>query len=183
MTVGPGAGGEDLLGDTVVLTERIGSHQQVHHCHTCPWVVLICLASQQDLTRQPWICYSIGIMSMQVASRNSGVVPMTATNAEPDPGRGVYAISVAAELVGMGSQTLRLYERRGLIEPARSAGGTRRYSSDDLDRLRRIARLVAGGLNLAGISMVLDLEDANAGLRADVDANRQLWSPVQSGRG
>ena len=108
---------------------------------------------------------------------------MTATNAEPDPGRGVYAISVAAELVGMGSQTLRLYERRGLIEPARSAGGTRRYSSDDLDRLRRIARLVAGGLNLAGISMVLDLEDAKAGLRADVDANRQLWSPVQSGRG
>ena len=108
---------------------------------------------------------------------------MTATNAEPDPGRGVYAISVAAELVGMGSQTLRLYERRGLIEPARSAGGTRRYSSDDVDRLRRIARLVAGGLNLAGIAMVLDLEDANAGLRADVDTNRQLWSPVQSGRG
>ena len=97
---------------------------------------------------------------------------MTATNAEPDPGRGVYAISVAAELVGMGSQTLRLYERRGLIAPARSPGGTRRYSSDDLDRLRRIADLVAGGLNLAGIAMVLDLEDTNAGLRADLDANR-----------
>ena len=97
---------------------------------------------------------------------------MTATNAEPDPGRGVYAISVAAELVGMGSQTLRLYERRGLIAPARSAGGTRRYSSDDLDRLRRIAHLVAGGLNLAGIAMVLDLEDTNAGLRADLDAKK-----------
>jgi len=108
---------------------------------------------------------------------------MTTTNAEPDPGRGVYAISVAAELVGMGSQTLRLYERRGLIEPARSGGGTRRYSSDDLDRLRRIAGLVAGGLNLAGIAMVLDLEDANAGLRADLDADRQLWSPAQSGGG
>lgn len=95
------------------------------------------------------------------------------TNAEPDPGRGVYAISVAAELVGMGSQTLRLYERRGLIEPARSDGGTRRYSSEDLDRLRRIARLVAGGVNLAGVAMVLDLEDANAGLQADLDAKGQ----------
>jgi DNA-binding transcriptional MerR regulator len=95
---------------------------------------------------------------------------MAATNAEPDPRLGVYAISVAAELVGMGSQTLRLYERRGLIEPARSGGGTRRYSSDDLERLRRIARLVADGLNLAGVAMVLDLEDANAELKADRDA-------------
>jgi MerR family transcriptional regulator/heat shock protein HspR len=145
--------------------------------------VLIDLISRQNLTRQPWICYSIGIMLMQEASRNSGVLPMTATNAEPDPGRGVYAISVAAELVGMGSQTLRLYERRGLIEPARSAGGIRRYSSDDLGRLRRIAGLVAGGLNLAGVAMVLDLEDANAGLRVDLDADRQLWSPAQSGGG
>ena len=63
---------------------------------------------------------------------------MTATKPEPEPGRGVYAISVAAELVGMGSQTLRLYERRGLLEPARSEGGTHRYSSEDLERLRRI---------------------------------------------
>ena len=108
---------------------------------------------------------------------------MTAANVEHDPGRGVYAISVAADLLGMGSQTLRLYERRGLIEPARSAGGTRRYSSDDLDRLRRLARLVAGGLNLAGVAMVLALEDANAGLQADLDAGRQQWSPAPSGRG
>ncbi len=94
---------------------------------------------------------------------------MTATNAEPDPGRGVYGISVAAELVGMGSQTLRLYERRGLLEPARSGGGTRRYSSRDLERLRRIAALVATGLNLAGVAMVLDLQDTNARLQADLD--------------
>ena len=95
---------------------------------------------------------------------------MTATNPEPDPGRGVYGISVAAELVGMGSQTLRLYEQRGLLEPARSAGGTRRYSTDDLERLRRIAALVDAGLNLTGVAMVLDLQDANARLQADLDA-------------
>ena len=98
---------------------------------------------------------------------------MTATHAAPDPGRGVYGISVAAELVGMGSQTLRLYEQRGLLEPARSGGGTRRYSSEDLERLRRIADLVAAGVNLTGVAMVLDLEDANARLQADLDTARQ----------
>lgn len=84
----------------------------------------------------------------------------------PDPGRGVYGISVAAELVGMGVQTLRLYETRGLLEPERTAGGTRRYSPDDLDRVRRIGDLLSDGLNLAGIAMVLDLEEQNAHLRA-----------------
>ena len=72
--------------------------------------------------------------------------------------RGVYGISVAAELVGMGVQNLRAYEARGLLEPERTEGGTRRYSADDLDRLRRIGDLLDAGLNLAGISMVLDLE-------------------------
>jgi MerR family transcriptional regulator/heat shock protein HspR len=95
---------------------------------------------------------------------------MNATNAEQDPGRGVYAISVAAELVGMGPQTLRLYEERGLLEPARSAGGTRRYSGEDLERLRRIADLLGTGLNLTGVAMVIDLQDRNARLRADLDA-------------
>jgi DNA-binding transcriptional MerR regulator len=85
----------------------------------------------------------------------------------------VYAISVAAELVGLGSQTLRLYERRGLLEPERSYGGTRRYSGEDLERLRHIADLVAAGLNLTGVAMVLDLEDANAGLQAEVDRSRR----------
>lgn len=101
---------------------------------------------------------------------------MTATNAETDRGLGVYAISVAAELVGMGSQTLRLYERRGLIEPQRSGGGTRRYSNEDLDRLRRIAHLVATGLNLTGVGMVLDLQDTNARLQADLDARGERAS-------
>ena len=98
---------------------------------------------------------------------------MTASNAEPDPGRGVYAISVAAELVGMGPQTLRLYERRGLLEPVRSDGGTRRYSSQDLERLRRIAHLVTTGLNLTGVAMVLDLQDTNARLQADLDERKE----------
>src|SRR5664280_1575884 len=97
------------------------------------------------------------------------VTLMTATDAEPDPRRGVYAISVAAELVGMGSQTLRLYERGGWLGPARAGGGTRRYSSEDLERLRRIAHLVSTGVNLAGVAMVLDLQDANDQLRADLD--------------
>jgi MerR family transcriptional regulator/heat shock protein HspR len=84
----------------------------------------------------------------------------------PDPQRGVYGISVAAELVGMGVQNLRAYEARGLLEPDRTDGGTRRYSADDLDRLRRIGDLLDAGLNLAGISMVLDLENQNSELRA-----------------
>lgn len=95
------------------------------------------------------------------------------SNTEPDPGRGVYAISVAAELVGVGSQTLRLYEQRGLLEPSRSPGGTRLYSGDDLERLRRIADLVATGMNLVGVGMVLDLQDANTRLQADLDTTQQ----------
>ncbi len=80
---------------------------------------------------------------------------------------GVYGISVAAELVGMGVQTLRVYETRGLLAPERTAGGTRRYSARDLERLRRIAALLELGLNLAGIGMVLELQDENARLRAE----------------
>jgi DNA-binding transcriptional MerR regulator len=81
----------------------------------------------------------------------------------------VYGISVAAELVGMGVQNLRLYEARGLLVPDRTDGGTRRYSANNLDRLRRIGDLLDAGLNLAGIAMVLDLEEQNAQLRADND--------------
>jgi DNA-binding transcriptional MerR regulator len=83
-----------------------------------------------------------------------------------DSDRGVYGISVAGELVGMGVQTLRLYEARGLLEPERTEGGTRRYSDDDLERLRRIGTLLDAGLNLAGVAMVLDLELENSQLRA-----------------
>jgi DNA-binding transcriptional MerR regulator len=83
----------------------------------------------------------------------------------PDADHGVYGISVAAELVEMGVQTLRLYEARGLVEPDRTDGGTRRYSARDLDRLRRIGELLGAGLNLAGVAMVLDLEATNDRLR------------------
>ncbi|HZC74188.1 MAG TPA: MerR family transcriptional regulator [Jatrophihabitans sp.] len=86
----------------------------------------------------------------------------------------MYGISVAAELVGMGVQTLRLYEARGLLEPQRTSGGTRRYSADDLDRLRRIADLLDAGLNLAGIAMVMELQDENGDLRAD----QHDWLPT-----
>lgn len=93
--------------------------------------------------------------------------------AGPERGRGVYGISVAAELVGMGVQNLRAYEARGLLEPDRTDGGTRRYSADDLDRLRRIGDLLDAGLNLAGIGMVLDLEDENSALRRRAEDQEQ----------
>jgi MerR family transcriptional regulator, heat shock protein HspR len=84
----------------------------------------------------------------------------------PARDQGVYGISVAAELSGLGVQSLRLYERHGLLSPARSDGGTRRYSADDLARLRRISELVAAGVNLTGIGRILELEDDNAALLA-----------------
>ena len=81
--------------------------------------------------------------------------------------RGVYAISVAAEMVSMQIQNLRVYERRGLVDPDRSAGGSRRYSPADIERLHRIRELLGEGLNLAGIGRVLALEDEVARLRRD----------------
>jgi DNA-binding transcriptional MerR regulator len=81
--------------------------------------------------------------------------------------RGVYGISVTAELSGVDPQTLRLYERRGLITPARTDGGTRRYSDDDVARVARITELVDAGVNLTGIGHILDLQDRNTRLEAD----------------
>ncbi len=78
---------------------------------------------------------------------------------------GVYAISVAASMVSMEIQNLRVYERRGLLTPERTDGGTRLYSPDDVDRLERIRDLLADGLNLAGVARVLELEDEVAELR------------------
>jgi DNA-binding transcriptional MerR regulator len=92
----------------------------------------------------------------------------------------VYGISVAAELVGTGVQNLRAYEARGLLEPERTAGGTRRYSANDLERLRRIGDLLEAGLNLAGVAMVMDLQDENSQLRAEKaeQEQRQRRSPA-----
>ena len=99
----------------------------------------------------------------------------------PDASQGVYGISVAAELSGIAVQSLRLYERHGLLSPTRSDGGTRLYSADDIARLRRISELLAAGVNLAGIGQILDLQDDNAALLADNHAvgdrpNRKIKS-------
>src|SRR6266436_5822428 len=72
--------------------------------------------------------------------------------------RAVYVISVAAELAGVHPQTLRIYERKGLVDPARTGGGSRRYSDADINQLRRIQELTNAGLNLAGVKRVLELE-------------------------
>jgi MerR family transcriptional regulator/heat shock protein HspR len=84
----------------------------------------------------------------------------------------VYVISVAAELAGLHPQTLRIYERRGLVDPARTGGGTRRYSDDDIQQLRRIQELTSEGLNLAGVQRVLELEAELAALRRELAATR-----------
>src|SRR5687768_9789209 len=82
--------------------------------------------------------------------------------------RAVYVISVAAELAGLHPQTLRIYERKGLVDPARTRGGSRRYSDEDIALLRRIQELTTEGLNLAGVQRVLALEAENRRLRDQV---------------
>jgi MerR family transcriptional regulator/heat shock protein HspR len=84
----------------------------------------------------------------------------------------VYVISVAAELAGVHPQTLRVYERKGLLAPARTGGGSRRYSDADIHLLRRIQDLTEAGLNLAGVKRVLELEHENELLRAQIDQTR-----------
>ena len=101
-------------------------------------------------------------------------------NAQPSAARGVYAISVAAEIVGTGIQNLRAYERHGLVEPSRTSGGTRLYSAEDLDRLQRVVQLLELGLNIAGITMVLELEDDNARLRGRLDEQEPDRGPRKS---
>ena len=82
--------------------------------------------------------------------------------------RAVFVISIAAELAGMHPQTLRIYERRGLIDPYRTPGGTRRYSQEDIDRLTLIQSLTSQGLNLEGVKQVLDLQSEVQSLRSEV---------------
>ncbi|HET9423709.1 MAG TPA: MerR family transcriptional regulator [Nocardioides sp.] len=96
-----------------------------------------------------------------------------------DRTRGVFAISVAAEMVSMQIQNLRVYERRGLVEPDRTPGGSRLYSPDDIDRLHRIRALLEEGLNLAGIFRVLELEETNSQLHAELERMRSRGSGRQ----
>ncbi len=86
--------------------------------------------------------------------------------------RAVYVISVAAELAGLHPQTLRIYERKGLLDPARTGGGSRRYSDADIAQLHRIQELTAEGLNLAGVQKVLDLEAELARVERELAAVR-----------
>ncbi|MBS1846645.1 MAG: helix-turn-helix transcriptional regulator [Actinobacteria bacterium] len=92
------------------------------------------------------------------------------TNRKPSA---VYVISVAAELAGVHPQTLRIYERRGLVEPARTAGGSRRYSDSDIELLRKIQELTNDGLNLVGVQRVLELEARVAALEAELAETRR----------
>jgi MerR family transcriptional regulator, heat shock protein HspR len=85
------------------------------------------------------------------------------------PGRGLFSIAVAAELTGLHPQTLRFYEQEGLLCPARSSGGTRRYSTSDLDRLTQIMALTADGLNVAGVRRVLELQEETRRLHAEIE--------------
>src|SRR5665213_248002 len=90
-----------------------------------------------------------------------------------DANRAVYVISVAAELTGVHPQTLRIYERKGLLDPSRTSGGSRRFSDADLSRLRHIQELTATGLNLEGVRRVIELEKELDELRAELDELRE----------
>src|ERR671936_2223964 len=100
---------------------------------------------------------------------------------QPDPRRGVYMISVAAELAGMHPQTLRIYETRGLITPARSPKNTRLYSEDDVERLRRIQELTGElGMNLAGVEKVFEMEEELERMRRRVRNFQRHAERIQS---
>lgn len=95
--------------------------------------------------------------------------------------RAVYVISVAAELAGVHPQTLRIYERKGLVDPARTSGGSRRYSDADIEALRRITELTDEGLNLAGVKRILELEAEIDALKAQLaQAEQDLGEAVES---
>ena len=95
--------------------------------------------------------------------------------------RAVYVISVAAELAGVHPQTLRIYERKGLVDPARTSGGSRRYSDADIEMLQRISDLTDEGLNLAGVKRVLELEAEVAALRDELaEARAAVGEAVES---
>ena len=93
----------------------------------------------------------------------------------------VYIISVAAELAGIHPQTLRIYERRGLIAPYRTPGGTRRYSESDLERLRAIQTLTQAGVNLEGVKRILELEGAIELLQTRLDQLKDQVADAKAG--
>ncbi len=96
----------------------------------------------------------------------------------PGPHQAVYVISVAAKMVGLHDQTLRIYERRGLVQPARTQGGNRVYSNADIERLIRIRDLADQGMNLEGIRRVMELEAENEQLRAELASVRDAIKQI-----
>jgi MerR family transcriptional regulator/heat shock protein HspR len=107
----------------------------------------------------------------------------------PSPDAAVFVISVAAELTGLHPQTLRTYERMGLITPGRTGGGGRRYSARDIHLLREISDLTSSGIGIEGVRRILELEDRNAALAArneelvaELDATREALRQAMSGR-
>jgi MerR family transcriptional regulator, heat shock protein HspR len=104
-----------------------------------------------------------------------GREPEARGSAERPDRRAVYIISVAAELAGVHPQTLRIYEQKGLVQPHRTRGNTRRYSEEDIDRLRRVQALTQGGVNLAGVKRIIELEEDVERLRDRIlELTRQL---------
>ena len=97
-----------------------------------------------------------------------------------DPGRGLFSISVAAELTGLHPHTLRLYEQEGLLAPARSPGGARRYSPDDIDRLHQVMALTSDGVNLAGVRRILQLQEQTRRLQAELERLKAAARSVPS---
>jgi len=105
---------------------------------------------------------------------------MTTERSDRVQERALYIISVAAELAGVHAQTLRIYERKGLIEPARTQGGSRRYSDGDIDLLRRIQELTNEGVSLIGVRKILELEDDLAEALARIRALEQLLARMRA---
>jgi MerR family transcriptional regulator, heat shock protein HspR len=101
----------------------------------------------------------------------------------PEPDRALFSISVAAELSGLHPQSLRAYEREGFLEPARTPGGTRRYSGAEVDRLREISALADAGVNIAGMRRILDLERTVRRLQAELAGLRAAQSEIQRLKG
>ena len=97
----------------------------------------------------------------------------------PEPDRALFSISVAAELSGLHPQTLRAYEREGLLEPARTSGGTRRYSGAEVDYLREISALADAGVNIAGMRRIVDLNKTVRVLRSKLSSFEALKEEAQ----
>jgi len=152
-------------------------------------------AGGDDDRRGAWRCRAAGAGARAAAAGGSrpggrptsGITARRPGRAVVNPGwadldRGLFSISVAAELAGLHPQTLRIYEREGLLDPVRSAGGTRRYSRNDIDRLEEICALTADGLNLAGIRRVLQLQEETRQLQAELARLRELAGEQPSTR-